>query len=109
MTGTIELIIIILLMVIQHGGDDVSCKRSIEFYFALFNTEQDALSFFGYINSQHPNIKFTMEREENDKLPFLDVLLETIAIRTLLPRCSGRRPPLVFSLIIMIFYLLVTN
>ena len=30
MTGTIELVIILLLMVIQHGGDDVSCKRSIE-------------------------------------------------------------------------------
>ena len=44
--------------------------------FALFNTEQDALSFFSYINSQHPNIKFTMEREENHKLPFLDVLLD---------------------------------
>ena len=44
--------------------------------FALFNTEQDALSFFSYINSQHPNIKFTMEREENQKLPFLDVLLD---------------------------------
>ena len=29
MTGTIERIIILLLMVIQHGGDDVSCKRSI--------------------------------------------------------------------------------
>ena len=29
MTGTIELITILLLMVIQHGGDDVSCKRSI--------------------------------------------------------------------------------
>ena len=51
----------------------------IEFYrtyvddtFALFNTEQDALSFFSYTNSQHPNIKFTMQREENQKLPFLD-------------------------------------
>ena len=29
MTGTMELIIILLLMAIQHGGDDVSCKRSI--------------------------------------------------------------------------------
>ena len=29
MTGTIKLITILLLMVIQHGGDDVSCKRSI--------------------------------------------------------------------------------
>ena len=57
-------------------------NSGIEFYpryvddtFALFNTEQDALSLFSYINSQHPNIKFTMEREENHKLPFLDVLL----------------------------------
>ena len=30
MTGTIKLIRIILLMVIQHGGDDVSCKPRIE-------------------------------------------------------------------------------
>ena len=29
MTGTIKLIRILLLIVIQHGGDDVSCKRSI--------------------------------------------------------------------------------
>ena len=29
-----------------------------------------------YISSQHPNIKFTMEREKNQKLPFLDVLLD---------------------------------
>ena len=29
MTGTIKLVRILLLMVIQHGGDDVSCKRSI--------------------------------------------------------------------------------
>ena len=29
MTGTIKLIRILLLMVIQHGGDDVSCKPRI--------------------------------------------------------------------------------
>lgn len=65
----------------------------IEFYhryvddtFALFNTKQDALSFFSYINIQHPNIKFTMEREENCKLP-------------------TRRPTLFFSLIFIVFYL----
>ncbi|XP_068735304.1 uncharacterized protein [Montipora capricornis] len=49
-------------------------RRYVDDTFALFNTEQDALSFFSYINSQHPNIKFTMEKEENHKLPFLDVL-----------------------------------
>ncbi|XP_068756976.1 uncharacterized protein [Montipora capricornis] len=51
-------------------------RRYVDDTFALFNTEQDALSFFSYINSQHPNIKFTMEKEENHKLPFLDVLLD---------------------------------
>ena len=51
------------------------CRRYVDDTFALFNTEQDALSFFSYINSQHPNIKF-MEKEENHKLPFLDVLLD---------------------------------
>ena len=29
MTGTMKLIRILLLIVMQHGGDDVSCKRSI--------------------------------------------------------------------------------
>ena len=39
--------------------------------FFLFNNECDALLAF---KSQHKNIKFTMEEEENHQLPFLDVL-----------------------------------
>ena len=31
--------------------------------------------FFDCLNSRHRNIKFTFEKEENGKLPFLDVLL----------------------------------
>ena len=58
-----------------NSGIEFYC-RYVDDTFALFNTEQDASSFFSYINSQHPNIKFTMEREENLKLPFLDVLLD---------------------------------
>ena len=42
--------------------------------FCLFNNECDALLVFDYINSQHYNIKFTMEKEENHQPPFLDVL-----------------------------------
>ena len=51
-------------------------RRYVDNTFALFHTEQDALSFFSHINTQHPNIMFTMKREENHKLPFLDVLLD---------------------------------
>ena len=53
----------------------VEFRRHVDDTFALFNTEQDALSFFSYIHSQHPNIKFTMDREENHKLPLSDVIL----------------------------------
>ena len=53
-----------------------TARRYVDDTFALFTNEQDALSFFSYINSQHPNIKFTVERKENWKPPFLDVLLD---------------------------------
>ena len=44
--------------------------------FCLFHSEQDAIAFFDYINSQHPNIRFTMEKEIDHVLPFLDVLID---------------------------------
>ena len=27
-----------------------------------------------FLNGQHPNIKFTIEKEKNNQLPFLDIL-----------------------------------
>ena len=44
--------------------------------FCLFHSEQDAIAFLDYINSQHPNIRFTMEKEIDHVLPFLDVLID---------------------------------
>lgn len=44
--------------------------------FCVFNGESDAMDFFEYINSKHPNIWFTMEKEMEMKLPFIDVLLD---------------------------------
>ena len=33
------------------------------------------MKFFGYLNSRHPNIKFTFEKQNGDKLAFLDILI----------------------------------
>ena len=42
--------------------------------FCLFHLEQDAIAFFDHIDSQHPNTRFTMEKEVAHILPFLDVV-----------------------------------
>ena len=43
--------------------------------FCLFKKEHEALLFFGFLNSQHDNIKFTMEKETNNTLAFLHVFI----------------------------------
>ena len=50
-------------------------RRYVDDTFCVFEREQDAVSFYNYINSQHPNIRFTMDREVGNKLAFLDVLV----------------------------------
>ena len=43
---------------------------------SVFNNSFEAKKFFNYINTRHPNIKFTMETEVNKIIPFLDVLID---------------------------------
>ena len=50
-------------------------RRYVDDTFCLFNTEHDAISFFDFINSQHPSIKFTVEKETNKVLAFLDICI----------------------------------
>ena len=50
-------------------------RRYVDDTFCHFNNEQDALLFFDFLNSQHTNIKFTMEKESNKMLAFLDVYI----------------------------------
>ena len=40
-----------------------------------FRNEHEALLFFEFLNSQHDSIKFTMEKEANNTLAFLDVFI----------------------------------
>ena len=46
--------------------DDIIC---------LFNCEVAATNFFDYLNSRHPNINFTFEKQKGGKLAFVDILI----------------------------------
>ena len=50
-------------------------RRYVDDTFCVFNNEQEAMSFFNFINSQHPYIKFTFEKQTDGKLSFLDILI----------------------------------
>ena len=50
-------------------------RRYVDDIFAVFDKKEDALKFLDYLNSRHPNIKFTKEENINGVLPFLDVLI----------------------------------
>ena len=43
--------------------------------FVVFNDREDCELFFEYFNTQHRNIKFTLEHETSDCISFLDVLV----------------------------------
>ena len=46
-----------------HGPSVLFYRHYVDDTFCVFNTENDALSFFEFLNTQHPNIKFTMEKQ----------------------------------------------
>ena len=47
----------------QYYGPSVHVyRRYIDNTFCVFNNENEAPLFFNFLNSQHPNIKFTMEK-----------------------------------------------
>ena len=50
-------------------------RRYIDDTFLLFKDQSHVKLFLDYLNSQHPNIKFTCELENNCKLNFLDVVI----------------------------------
>ena len=49
--------------------------RYVDDTFLLFRGKEQAEIFLEYANGMHPNIKFTIEYENDNKLPFLDVLV----------------------------------
>ena len=57
------------------GMKPVFYRRYVDDIFCIFKNREDALEFLDYINVGHRNIKFTIEEERNETLPFLDVLI----------------------------------
>ena len=62
-------------------GSNIEYKPEIYFRyvddsFAVFYNPDHCLYFLNVLNSLHPSLEFTIEMEENDKLPFLDVLVK---------------------------------
>ena len=41
----------------------------------MFEAELDAETFYTYLNTKHKNIKFTYEKQIENKLPFLNILI----------------------------------
>ena len=57
------------------------CKfylRYVDNILAAFDNEQDSLDFLNFLNNRHPNIKFTIEKQNNHSIAFLDVLISGI-------------------------------
>ena len=48
-------------------------RRYLDDIFELFSSPDHADKFKEYLPSEHPNINFSMEKEKNGCLPFLDV------------------------------------
>jgi hypothetical protein len=57
----------------------VHYTRYVDDTFILARSPDDILNLFNGMNSIHPNIRFTMENEHDNSLPFLDVLVSKSA------------------------------
>ena len=61
---------------------------------AVFETEKNPLNFFNFLNNKHPNIIFTLEKQVNHSIAFLDVFAsgidnQNLALETYHKSCTG--------------------
>ena len=57
--------------------------RYIDGILVAFDNEQDSLNFLNLLNNRYPNIKFTIEKQNNHFVAFLDVFISGINIQNL--------------------------
>ena len=76
--------------------------RYVDDILAAFDNEQDSLNFKNFLNNRHPSIKFTIEKQINHSIAFVDVFIsginnQNVALQTY------RRTSLKFSELYIIF------
>ena len=52
--------------------------RYLDDILAAFDNKQDSLNFSDFLNNRHPNIKFTIEKQNNNSIAVLDVFISGI-------------------------------
>ena len=52
--------------------------RYVDDILAAFDNEQDSLNFLDFLNKRHPNIKFTIQKQINHSIAFLDAFIPGI-------------------------------
>ena len=75
-------------------------RRYVDDIICLFNTESDADKFYEFRNKQHPNIKFTFEKQQNNQISFLDILIKKPMVKTFLLLFFIKQQLLAYLLII---------
>ena len=50
-------------------------RRYVDDIICLFNSESDADKFYEFLNKKYPNIKCTFEKQHNNQISFLDILI----------------------------------
>ena len=50
--------------------------RYVDDIISSFNTESNADTFYEILNKHHTNIKFTFEKQQNNQISFLDILIK---------------------------------
>ena len=73
-----------------HSLKPVFYRRYVDDIFVLFSSLDQAEKFKKYLSSKHPNIKFSLEKENEGRLSFLDESLSLMFIE--------KRPSVVFIL-----------
>ena len=63
----------------QNTSKPIVYCRYVDDTFCLFQEESELKNFLANLNSLHPSLKFTCEKEVDGSLPFLDVLISKSA------------------------------